>query len=167
MNTSTMAVPARPSFRAVPGAGFIASCTVATWVYHGSVFDLPIAHLLVGHEAPRRPGETSETIEIALMGMVDAMGLRPAADPIPAVGPRILMRRDAAVLDYGHPQCHLRLPTPERLWIDHVAVGGAVCLTVGLDPLPPGAGPDAVAAYAARVAVTGRAYMGAISERTC
>ncbi|AFU62166.1 hypothetical protein SV1_26 [Streptomyces phage SV1] len=151
------------SFRAVPGPGFAAGCIVTTWVAEG--FFSRVAYVLIGHAPPRRPGETSETITEGLMGMVDAMNLRPAAERVPIVGARLRVRGPLAALDYGHPEYLMRLPAIGDEWRTHVVRGGPVCLTVGLDPIPPGAGPDAIAAYLDRVASTGRAYMGATTLR--
>ncbi|WP_251053190.1 MULTISPECIES: hypothetical protein [unclassified Streptomyces] len=99
------------------------------------------------------------------MGMVDAMRLRPAAERVPIVGARLLVHGRFVLLDYGHPSFTMRLPQTGPEWRAHVNVGGHACLAVALDPIPPGAGPDAVAAYIARVCATGRAYMGATTVR--
>ncbi|MBI0295696.1 hypothetical protein JBE04_14785 [Streptomyces sp. PRKS01-29] len=152
------------SFRAVPGPGFAAGCTVSTWVHAGALA-APVAYVLVGHAPPRRPGETTESVEAGLLGMVDAMRLRPAAERVPIVGPRLLLRERFVALDYGHPNYVMRLPTPGTEWRRHVAAGGLACVTIGLDPVPPGAGPDAVEAYLERVVATNRAYMGATTLR--
>lgn len=152
------------SFRAVPGPGFAAGCTVSTWVHTGALAE-PVAYVLLGHAPPRRPGETAETVETGLLGMVDAMNLRPAAERVPIVGARLILRGPFVALDYGHPNFFMRLPAPGEEWRKHVAAGGLVCLTLGLDPVPPGAGPDAVEAYLERVIATNRAYMGATTIR--
>lgn len=151
------------SFRAVPGPGFVAGCTVTTWADEGLF--ARIAYVLIGHAPPRRPGETAESIREGLMGMVDAMNLRPASERVPIVGARLLVRRSHVALDYGHPRYNMRLPGTGDEWRAHVVKGGPVCLTVGLDPIPPGAGPDAIAAYLDRVAAADRAYMGATTIR--
>ncbi|MFE1203438.1 hypothetical protein ACFW5V_17275 [Streptomyces sp. NPDC058762] len=152
------------SFRAVPGPGFTAGCTVSTWLHAGALAPR-IAYVLVAHAPARRPGESADSIEAGLMGMVDSMRLRPAAERVPIVGPRLLMRGPHVALDYGHPTYVMRLPTPGAEWRQHVAAGGLVCLTVGLDPVPPGAGPDAVEAYLDRTVAAHRAYMGATTRR--
>ncbi|MEU0033157.1 hypothetical protein [Streptomyces sp. NPDC006333] len=152
------------SFRAVPGPGFVAGCQVATWLAAGAL-DAAVAYTLIGHAPPRRPGETAESVAAGLMGMVDGMGLRPAVERVPIAGARLIMRGPFVALDYGHPEFVMRLPATGSAWRRHVAAGGPVCLTVGLDPIPPGAGPDAVEAYLARVAATNRAYMGATTVR--
>ncbi|WP_411141405.1 hypothetical protein [Streptomyces sp. x-80] len=123
-----------------------------------------IAYVLIGHAPPRRPEETA-AIETGLLGMVDAMRLRPAAERVPHVGDRLTLRGPVVVLDYGHPACTMQLPATGDEWRAHVSAGGRVCLAIGLDPIPPGAGPDAVEAYLARVLATGRAYMGATTIR--
>ncbi|MFH9295606.1 hypothetical protein [Streptomyces sp. NPDC017520] len=154
-------------FRAVPGPGFVAGCTVSTWLDPGNSLAPAVAYILIGHAPPRRLNETVETVEDGLMGMVDAMRLRPAAERVPSIGARIILRGRFALLDYGHPAFTLRLPPTGAEWRAHVVAGGPVCLTVGLDPIPPGLGPDAVDAYLARVCVTtGRAYMGATTFRS-
>lgn len=154
-----------PTFRAVPGPGFVAGCTVSTWLDSVDALAVPVAYLLIGHAPPRRMNETPQNIEDGLMGMVDAMRLRPSAERVPMVGPRLILRGRFVLLDYGHPCFTMRLPATTPEWRAHVAAGGQVCLTVGLDEIPPGAGPDAVAAYVNRVCATGRAYMGATTFR--
>ncbi|MFI5883556.1 hypothetical protein [Streptomyces sp. NPDC051554] len=154
----------RLTIRAVPGPGFVAGCTVSTWLHTGALA-APIAYVLIGHAPPRRAGETTESVEAGLMGMVEAMRLRPAAERVPIVGARLIMRGPYVALDYGHPAFFMRLPTPGDDWRRHVTAGGQVCLTIGLDPVPPGAGPDAVEAYLARVIATHRAHMGATTIR--
>lgn len=152
------------TFRAVPGPRFVAGCTVSTWLHAGALA-LPVAYALIVHAPPQRAGETAESVEAGLLGMADAMRLRPAAERVPNVGARLIMRGPYVALDYGHPAYFMRLPTPGAEWRAHVAAGGQACLTIGLDPVPPGAGPDAVEAYLARVVATGRAYMGATAIR--
>jgi hypothetical protein len=153
------------SFRAVPGPGFTAGCLVSTWFRRESYGAPAVAYALIGHMPPRRPNETPETVEAGLLGMVDAMRLRPAAERVPHVGDRLIIRGPYVVLDYGHPEYTLRLPTPGAEWRTHVTAGGQVCVTISLDPLPPGAGPDAVEAHLGRAIAAGRAYMGATTLR--
>ncbi|WP_249401801.1 hypothetical protein [Streptomyces sp. YIM 121038] len=101
------------------------------------------------------------------MGLVDAMHLRRAVERVPIVGARLIVRGRYVALDYGHPRYYMRLPSPSRLWRHHVTAGGPVCLTVCLEPLPPGhLGVDAVETYLARAVRTDRAYMGATTIRT-
>ncbi|MEU9306970.1 hypothetical protein [Streptomyces sp. NPDC048256] len=154
-----------PTIRAVPGPGFVAGCTVSTWLHASDALGIPVAYILLGHAPPRRPDETAETVEAGLLGMVDAMRLRPAAERVPIVGARLILRGPFVALDYGHPAYTMRLPATDDQWRAHVNAGGQVCLTIGLDPVPPGAGPDAVEAYLARIVATGRAYMGATAIR--
>lgn len=153
------------SFRAVPGPGFTAGCTVSTWFRRESFGAPAVAYVLICHMPPRRPNETAESVAAGLLGMVDAMRLRPAAERVPHVGDRLIMRGPYVVLDYGHPEYTLRLPTPGIEWRTHVAAGGQVCLTISLDPLPPGAGQDAVEAHLERSVATGQAFMGATAIR--
>jgi hypothetical protein len=91
------------SFRAVPGPAFAAGCTVSTWVHAGALAE-PVAYVLIGHAPPRRVSETAESIEAGLMGMVDAMRLRPAAERVPIVGARLVTNGPLVALDYGHPR---------------------------------------------------------------
>lgn len=152
------------TIRAVPGPGFVAGCTVTTWLDDTSPAG-PVAYLLIGHAPARRANETAASIELGLLGMVDAMRLRPAAERVPAVGDRLVMRGPYVALDYGHPKFFMRIPSPGADWRAHLTYGGQACVTIGLDPIPPGAGPDAIGAYLDRVAATNRAYMGATALR--
>ncbi|MFJ7337895.1 hypothetical protein ACIQUU_32190 [Streptomyces sp. NPDC101116] len=152
------------TFRAVPGPGFVAGCTVSTWLHRGALAE-PVAHVLIGHAPPRRPDENALSVELGLLGMVEAMRLRPAAERVPHVGNRLITRGPYVALDYGHPTFVMRLPAPGQEWCAHVNAGRPVCLTIALDPIPPGAGPDAVEAHLERVVAIGRAYMGATALR--
>ncbi|MFE4057386.1 hypothetical protein ACFXP3_14000 [Streptomyces sp. NPDC059096] len=152
------------SFRAVPGPGFAAGCTVSTWFsLRGK--SAVVAYILIGHPAPRRISETVEEIETSLMGMVSAMGLRPAAERVPAIGDRLIVRGRVVGLDYGHPSFCMRLPDTGDQWRKHVAAGWPTCLTIGLDPIPSGLDSAAVDLYLDRVIAGGRAYMGATAVR--
>ncbi|MGO4747417.1 hypothetical protein AB4212_02025 [Streptomyces sp. 2MCAF27] len=93
------------------------------------------------------------------------MGLRPAAQRVPHIGNRLLLRAAITALDYGHPDYTMRLPSPGADWRSHVAQGGQACIVLGLDPFPPGMGRDATAAYLSRVVARGQAYMGASGVR--
>ncbi|MFB8415459.1 hypothetical protein ACFC63_08080 [Streptomyces albidoflavus] len=139
---------------------------MSTWIDSGGLASVPIAHLLIGHHPPRRGCDTVDTIEAGLLGMADAMHLRPAAERVPHIGDRLVARGRFVVLDYGHPEYSLRLPSPNRLWRSHLDSRGPVCLTIGLDPMPPGMGEDAIRDYLIRTSTAGRAYMGATSLRT-
>ncbi|MCB5912274.1 hypothetical protein [Streptomyces pinistramenti] len=150
--------------RPVPGPAFLGGCAVSTWLDTASPAD-PVGALLIGHVPLRRRGESPAAVETALLGMADAMALRPAAEPLTGIGARLLVHGAVTALDYGHPVHALRLPSPGPIWRDHVVRGGPVCVTVGLDPLPPGAGPDAVDAYLHRTVATGRAYRGTTALR--
>jgi hypothetical protein len=151
------------TFRAVPGPAFLERCTVATWLHRGALAD-PVAHVLIAH-APPQGDETAASVEVGLMGMADAMLMSPAAERLSHVGDRLIVRGPFVALDYGHPTEFLGLPAPGEDWRAFVAAGGQACITIGLDPVPPGAGPDAVEAYLARVIATGRAYMGTTTIR--
>ncbi|MFE6764339.1 hypothetical protein [Streptomyces sp. NPDC057689] len=151
------------TIRAVPGPTFLARLTVATWL-DPHTLDFPIGHLLICH-APPCGAETQATIEDGLLGMIGAMGLLPAAEPMPALGPRLITRGPFVVIDYGHPTAYLTVPTPGDQWRQHAAAGGHVCISVLLDTLPPGAGPDAVDAHLARSFANGRAYVGTTTVR--
>ncbi|MFE0762636.1 hypothetical protein [Streptomyces smyrnaeus] len=160
-----MLTPEPVTIRAVPGPGFIAGCTVTTWLQPQSPAG-PLALLLLGHAPARRPGETPESVETGLLGIVDALGLRPPADPLPDIGARLTLSGGMVALDIGHPAYSLRLPPTGRDWRAHLADGGAACLLIGLDPIPPGAGPDAIDAYVSRTTATDRARIGATRLRT-
>ncbi|MFG2226042.1 hypothetical protein [Streptomyces sp. NPDC048644] len=150
--------------RPVPGPAFLAGVAVSTWLDTASPAD-PVGALLIGHVHPQLGGHTVAAIETALLGLAEAMTLRPVTEPMPDIGTRVLMRGPMVALDYGHPAYTLRLPSPGPGWQAHVAAGGPVCLTLGLDPLPPGAGPDSIGAYLHRTAATGRAYRGMTALR--
>lgn len=152
------------TFRAVPGPGFVAGCTVSTWLHAGALAE-PIAHLLIGHAPPRRPHENALSVELGLLGMIDAMGLRQATERVPSIGNRLIVRGPYVALDYGYPTFVMRVPTPGREWRAHVDAGRPVCLTIVLDPIPPGAGRDAIEAHLEAVVAVGRAYMGATALR--
>ncbi|GAB2783066.1 hypothetical protein [Streptomyces daliensis] len=154
-----MLTPKPVTIRAVPAPGFIAGCTASMWIESHSPAGR-VAFLLIGHAPARRPGETPENIEAGLLGMVDALDLRPPAEHLPDTGSRLVMTGDVITFDYGHPSFTLCLPPTGRAWRSHLADDGPVCVLVGLDPVPPGAGPDAINAYVSRTIATGRVRMG-------
>ncbi|MFF2651640.1 hypothetical protein [Streptomyces sp. NPDC058045] len=149
--------------RAVPGPEFVPGCTVRTWLDVTPVG--PMAHILIGHRPPRRPRETAKGIEASLMGMVDGMRLRPSAERLSSVGAHLLIRSPHVALDYGHPQYLMGLAATTPEWRSHIASGWPTCVTIGLDPIPPGAGPDALDQYVERILATNRAHMGVTTVR--
>ncbi|MFF2651714.1 hypothetical protein [Streptomyces sp. NPDC058045] len=151
------------TIRAVPGPGFVAGCTVRTWL--DTTPAGPLAHLLIGHRPPRRPEETAEGIEAGLMGMVDGMRLRPATERPSTIGAHLLIRSPYAALDYGHPRYLMRLAATPTEWRLRIVSGWPTCVTIGLDPIPPGAGPDMLDQYVERVLATNRAHMGLTTIR--
>ncbi|GAA4804788.1 hypothetical protein [Streptomyces ziwulingensis] len=101
----------QPMIRAVPGPGFAAGRTVSTWMHTGGLTN-PMAYVLIGHAPPRRPDLTCASAEAGLMGMVNAMRLRPAAERVPIIGARLIIRGPYVALDYGHPHFFMRFPVP-------------------------------------------------------
>ncbi|MFJ1915017.1 hypothetical protein ACIOGX_24165 [Streptomyces sp. NPDC088147] len=94
------------------------------------------------------------------------MGLRRVVESVPYVGERLLIRGPIIALDYGHPDCLLRLPDPGHRWRAHLTRGGMTYITLGLDAMPLGASRDAIDTYMRRSAVAGRALVGATGVRT-
>lgn len=152
--------------RAIPGPGFVSGLLVSSWIDTMRDADSVVPWLLIGHAGPRRLVESVESVEDGLLGMVAAMRLRPAAERVPSVGARLLIGGRLTGLDYGHPTCVLRVPLPSARWRELIARGGQACVTIALDPLPPGAGPDALEAILERCIANGRAFMGAASARS-
>ncbi|MEV8626501.1 hypothetical protein [Streptomyces sp. NPDC051079] len=97
--------------------------------------------------------------------MVHALGLAPASENLPDTGGRLLVSRTGASLHYGHPMSVLRLPHTSRPWIVHAALGGSTVIALGLDPIPPGSGRDAIEEYLHRSSKAGRLYTGATRIR--
>ncbi|MER8042604.1 hypothetical protein [Streptomyces sp. NPDC094032] len=162
----TSAPKSSPPIRAVPGLGFVAGCVISTWIDAATLATrTPVAYILIAHVPPRRPGETTESIEEGLMGMVDGMKLRPASERVPITGARLGIRGPFVALDYGNPGGTIRLPRTEEAWRAHALRGSPVCIAVGLDPIPPGASQDTVGDYLARVSAADRLYLGATTVR--
>lgn len=152
--------------RPIPGPGFVARLLVSSWVDPMRDSDAPVPFMLIGHPGPRHPGETTESVERGLLGMADAMRLSPASDRVPHIGPRLLIGGRVTALDYGHPSFFFRVPSPSARWRELVARGQLACMTLCLDPVPFGAGPDGTEAFIGRSIANGRALMGAVSART-
>ncbi|WP_050514813.1 hypothetical protein [Streptomyces rimosus] len=152
--------PVRPA----PGPGFIAGVVTSTWLDTASPAG-HVAWLLMAHPSPRRPGETAQGIEDQILGIADALGLRTASRRLTVIGDRLSVRGPRLVLDYGHPRFALRVPNPSPRWLDHILHGGYVCLALGLDPVPPGAGPDAIEAYLRRSFTRDRVFVGVTGVR--
>ncbi|MFE7782022.1 hypothetical protein [Streptomyces nigrescens] len=121
--------------------------------------------MLIGHPSPRPLVESPESVEEALLGMADAMQLSLPTGLVPDIGDRLLIGERITALDYGHPLVLLEMPTPSAQWRELVARGEHACVTLCLDPIPPGAGRDAVEAFLARSIANGRALVGAASAR--
>ncbi|WP_344567237.1 hypothetical protein [Streptomyces axinellae] len=132
---------------------------MSTWLVPDSPAGA-LAVLLIGHAPARRTGETAETIETGLLGIADALGLQPPSEPLPDTGARLTRGRALVTFDYGHPAYSLHLPPTGPEWRAHLADGGPACVLIGLDPVPPGASPDAMDDYLSRIIATGRVRMG-------
>ncbi|MEV7281027.1 hypothetical protein [Streptomyces sp. NPDC093111] len=150
----------QPTFRPIPGPGFVATLLTSTWLTTPEDAD-PLGWLLVAHAGARRAGETPQSVEASLMGMAETLCLAPAARTLRNCGERLIVRAGAAALHYGHPTTVLRLSHTARSWMTHVSRGGPVVIALGLDPIPPGAGRDAVEEYLHRAARAGRVHLGA------
>ncbi|MEV0279931.1 hypothetical protein AB0I22_26560 [Streptomyces sp. NPDC050610] len=158
----------------VPGPGFVAGLVVSSWLDASPTGDSDpttgdVAWLLIAHPPPRRHVETFRTIEAGLRALVAGMGLLPAAERVPGIGDRLMIRGPVVALDYGHDEYLLRLPAPGREWRDRVGRGGQVCVAVVLDPLRPATEREtereAVNAHLRRSAAAGRAFMGVTRAR--
>ncbi|MFG2527148.1 hypothetical protein [Streptomyces sp. NPDC048516] len=97
--------------------------------------------------------------------MADAMELSPLTELVPDIGDRLLIGGRITALDYGHPMFVLAVPKPSARWRELVARGGHACVTLCLDPIPPGASRDAVEVFLSRSIANGRALVGAASAR--
>ncbi|MEV5983525.1 hypothetical protein AB0L85_00660 [Streptomyces sp. NPDC052051] len=152
------------TIRPVPGPGFMATLLTTTWL--DSTEDLgDVAWVLIAHTGARRRGETPETIETNLMGIVDALGLSPMSETLPNVGGRLVVRTGITAVHYGHPRYVLRLPRASQRRTTHVALGGPAVIAVGLAPAPPGAGQDGIDKYLWSSGSNGRVYTGATGLR--
>ncbi len=117
-----------------PSHATIARCSVHTWLTP-LLGGHEVAYLCISHPSPRFPGETTASIESDLRALASSMGMRPAADRITSLGPRLLLRPGVLALDYGHPGWWLRTQAPRREWRHHLLRGAEVCALVTLDPL--------------------------------
>lgn len=140
-----------PSVCAVPpGAEFLGGIGVSSWVEpRGGQYPC----LLVTGQAPEA--------ERGLRVVARRMLLAPvAARPVRVGLGRLYLCGGVVAVDYGHPDCLLRVPRPGPWWLSRAAALGAVRVTVGLDPLRAGAGRDEVGAYLERVSRSGRGFVG-------
>ncbi|MYZ33777.1 MULTISPECIES: hypothetical protein [unclassified Streptomyces] len=120
---------------------------------------------MIGHAPPRRLNETSESIGARLLALADNLGLRAAADRVPHIGRRLLIRHGVVACDYGHDDYLMRVPDTGQAWQQHVIRGGQVLLVVGLDPLPPYQGQQEVDAYLRQATNRHHVLMGATGAR--
>ncbi|GCD45299.1 hypothetical protein [Streptomyces paromomycinus] len=150
--------------RPVPGPGFITGVVTSTWLDTTSPAG-PVAWLLMAHPVPRRPGETAQGIENQLLCIAGELGLRTASQRMTVIGDRLSVHGPHLVLDYGHPRFALRVPSPSTRWLRHVLHGGHGCLALGLDPVPPGVGPDVIEAYLCRSVTRDRVFVGVTGVR--
>jgi hypothetical protein len=156
--TTPSPTPVRP----IPAPGFIAACTVSTWLDPcAPVVAGPLAWLLLGHAPPRRPDETAEGIEDGLLGMAGAMRLRPARERVPHVGDRLITRRETVALTTGTTSTSCGYRTP--------ATNGACTPRAGCPSASRSASTpreDAVDAYIRQAAARGTVLMGATGVRS-
>ncbi|MHA4813670.1 hypothetical protein ACXZ65_04840 [Streptomyces aculeolatus] len=150
--------------RRPPGPEFISALVAATWL--DARHAVSVVWLLIGHPGPRHPRQTRSGIEAELLALAGAMGLAPAAEQMPDIGDRLHFDGRVVALDYGHRFYSLHLPRPRISWREHVTRGGPGCVALGLDPLPRGAGSEAVAPYLSRPGADTRVLFGAITART-
>jgi hypothetical protein len=113
-----------------PGPGFVASVAAATGIHQADGIDL--AQLLVTHPGPRRVNETAETVEHGMRRLATALHLGPGDQPPPVIGPRLMIRRGFAALDYSHDEYVMTIPSPSQDWLQLVENGALcrICLVV-------------------------------------
>lgn len=103
-----------PVIRAIPGPGFVATLLVSSWLDTVRGAGEAVPWLLLGHAGPRRNGETLETVEDGLLGMVAAMRLSPAAERVLTIGARLLIGGALRPSTTGTPRAYSGFPRRGR-----------------------------------------------------
>ncbi|MBC9714091.1 hypothetical protein H9Y04_16125 [Streptomyces sp. TRM66268-LWL] len=111
-----------------PGPGFVIGVTAATGVHLTQAGEM--AQLLITHPGPRRAIETVEDIEDGMRRLATGLRLGPGLVEPPTIGPRLMIRRGLAALDYGHDGYVMAIPSPLHGWLQLVTSGGPcrICL---------------------------------------
>ncbi|WP_435246431.1 hypothetical protein [Streptomyces sp. NRRL F-5630] len=148
-----------------PPHATIARCSVHTWLTQ-LLGGHEVAYLCISHPAPRFPGETTASIESDLRALAGAMGMRPAADRITSLGPRLLLSPGVLALDYGRPGWWLRTRAPHREWRHHLMRGAEICVLVTLDPVRLDIPLPDLEHLLTESIKSGRVFMGATTYRT-
>ncbi|MET7906985.1 hypothetical protein ACFYS7_15445 [Streptomyces avermitilis] len=119
-----------PSIAISPSPGFVAGVAAATGIHYTDGF--AITQLLITHPGPRRPGESAETVEDGMRRLATSLRLGPGDQPPRVVGARVMIRRGFAVLDYGHDEYVMTIPSPSRDWLALLSAGALcrICLVV-------------------------------------
>jgi hypothetical protein len=120
-----------------PGPGFVATVAAATGIHRTPEGDL--AQLLITHPGPRRPAETTETVEYGMRRLATALHLGPGHQEPPVIGPQIVIRMGRVALDYGHDQYVMTIPPPSQDWLALVAHGALVRVCLVTAPIALGA----------------------------
>ncbi|MEU6987365.1 hypothetical protein ABZ946_28735 [Streptomyces sp. NPDC046324] len=174
----TRALPMAPP----PGAARLARITVVPWIDRSSATGVRCRLLLV-HD-PLAPGETLSEVEADMLGLAAGLRLAPSLEESRYIGPVLYVRQGASavgplhrerlvyvpgrtlvLLNYGHADCLLRVPSPTSAWVAAVAAIRHVHIAVGLDPLPEDAAVRGAVAYTSRSAAVGRLWAGIGSVR--
>ncbi|MFC9913953.1 hypothetical protein [Streptomyces sp. NPDC059862] len=149
--------PAPPS-AVTPTAGLIAS--VAAWFWIDLTRAGHVAFLLLAHPPGRQPGDSPEMIEARMRGLAQALTLAEPTEPLPDIGARLFMYRDADVLLSLDGCDYLLHVLIGGEWARFVCNGGTVTVMVGLDPLPARSPLEVVDAYITQRVRQGRLLLG-------
>ncbi|MBT2466548.1 hypothetical protein J7E97_01385 [Streptomyces sp. ISL-66] len=140
-----------------PTAGLLASLGVWFWIELTEVGH--VAFLLLAHPPARRGGESVESIELSMQGLVSALTLAEPSAKLPDIGPRLVVHGRAAILSLDGCSFVMRVPVSAE-WAEFVTAGAPVVIEVGLDPLQPMTPFDALRPYVSEGARHGRLFLG-------
>ncbi|MCX5321836.1 hypothetical protein [Streptomyces sp. NBC_00120] len=125
-----------PSTPRVPTPGLIASLSVRPWIDH-TTDGTRFAPVLITHPPARRDADTAAAISQRMLSVARALGAKPPRATLPNVGARVAVHNRVVLVRLDDSE-HMLMMRAGR-WAQVIVELGQVLLTVGLDPLSPGA----------------------------
>ena len=141
-----MLMPDRRLSTPAPSAGLVASLLTATWLDADPAGNA-LCCLFVAHPPAKHATETPTVVEQRMKRVAVSLGLGPADEPPPDIGPRLrpLDSTSVALRFDGTP--YKKFIATESRWVHLLTAPTDVALILGLDPLSRSATPAEIDGY--------------------